>query len=175
MGFHLTLLIGAIPAILFVGLVAATLFAALCSRPGIQQGFRVYPGLRFVDAGSVGCHTFTQLFGMLLWIMLPWREFFHQQVAPFWLLVCGFAMGMILALGLTATITTFTLRCLFRFTGILSAEQAKYYPLKANKTHVDPWPRCWQEPCPRRLGGHAQPDGAAIRAEPGAAPDHGGR
>ena len=57
----------------------------------------------------------------------------------------GFPIGGIVVGSLTTTMTIFTLRYLFRFTGILTAEQATYYPLRVNKLRMDPWPLCWQE------------------------------
>jgi hypothetical protein len=173
MGFNVTLVFWAIPAILSVGL-AATLFAATRSRPGVQQGFRVTPRLRFVDAGSLGCHAVTQLVVMLFWVMLPWREFFQQRVAPFGLLVCGFAVGGPLVLALTTVLTRCTLRWLWRRTGFLTADQAKYYPLRANKLRMDAWPPCWQEPAPSQPSLAVQADRTERSAEPSAAPDRDG-
>jgi hypothetical protein len=164
MGFILIIVIWAIPAILFVGLVAA-LLAATGDRPGVQEGFRVSPRLRIVDAASVGFYVVTQLFVMLFWIMLPWHEFFLNEVAPFWWLVGGFAIGLVVVLCLASIITTFTLRSLFRQGGVLTAEQAKFFPLRARKLRIDPWPRCWQEPCPRHLPSQIQSDKLDIRTD----------
>jgi hypothetical protein len=153
MGFSPRLLIWALPAILVVGVVA-TLFAAIRSRPGVQEGFRVIPRLYCVDAVSLGCHAVTASLVMFCWfIMLPWGEFFLQPVAPFWLLLCGFAFGWLLVAGLTTLATTLALRWFFRAAGILTAEQAKYYPLRANKLRFDPWPACWQEAWPQNTLG----------------------
>ena len=147
MGFILIVVIWAIPAILLVG-AAAALLATVGTRPGLQEGFHVSARLRFVDAASVGCHVVAHLFVMLFWIMLPWQEFFERELAPFWWLVGGFTIGGVFVLCLTTIITTFALRSLFRRAGLLTAEQAKHFPLRSRKLHIDPWPPCWQEPCP---------------------------
>ena len=114
------------------------------------------------------------MFGMLFWIMLPWHEFFEHEVAPFWWLLAGFTIGGVFLLCLATKLTTVSLRYLFRQCGMLTAEQAKFYPLRARKLYIDPWPSCWQEPCPRQLDTLAQPNTMDIRDEPAAAPDCGG-
>lgn len=38
------------------------------------------------------------------------------------------------------------LRCAFRVTGMMTRDEAKCYPLRADKRRVEPWPETWQKP-----------------------------
>jgi hypothetical protein len=59
----------------------------------------------------------------------------------------AFVIVVLLIAGWTVSLTGIAvLRCAFRVTGMLNRDEAQYYPLRADKKRVDPWPETWQKP-----------------------------
>ena len=54
--------------------------------------------------------------------------------------------AVLFIVGWTVSLTGIAvLRIAFRITGMMTRDEAEYYPLRANTYRVDPWPENWQK------------------------------
>jgi hypothetical protein len=132
------------------------------SRSGLKPGCYVPARLRIVD-------TLTVLSGVpmviaviaLAMTSLRWAD--RIGLGVIWrnpIAFCAYFGAVLLATGWTVSLTAIaTLRFVFRITGMMTKAEAQFYPLRADKKRVDPWPEAWQKPdvrgtadCPTESG-----------------------
>lgn len=128
------------------------------ARSGLKPGYYVPVRLRIVDTVTIlsGVPIFVAAIALAMasarWagqigLGVVWRE-----PAVFFVCLCVMLLAAIWILWLTAVAA---LRLVFRITGMMTKAEARYYPLRADKRCVDPWPEAWQK---AEVGGAAECD-----------------
>ena len=119
------------------------------SRSGLKPGYYVPVRLRIVDTLTVlsGIPTVVAILTIAM-VSLWWAD--RLGLGVIWRSPIAFCvyLGVVLFVGgwsvwLTAIAV---LRFVFRITGMMTEAEARHYPLRADKHHVDPWPEAWQRP-----------------------------
>jgi len=130
------------------------------SREGLKPDHYIPVRLRFVDSFGIASglplfalvfYTWIQL-AKLLKPLIPAAVLQNDAIAFFAFLLplfflCIFSIGRF---------WEFSLRALFTMIGLLSVEEAKHFPLAADKHRCDPWPANWQ----RQINPHQDVDGS---------------
>lgn len=111
-------------------------------RPGIESGYRVKRRLRFVDSTTLAVRVLGFPVGMCLWFAFGFR--LAAMFGDTWFIVALFALFLAAVYVVDTTIVV-VLRVIFRASGLMTGEEAAYFPLNIGKRSVDPWPLAWQE------------------------------
>ena len=121
----------------------------LLSRAGLKAGYYVPLRLRIVD-------TLTVLSGLpiyiaaIVFVMSSFRWIDQFGLGVIWRNPLAFLAYIIVVMFIAAWTVYLTsiaiLRFMFRMIGMMTATEAKYYPLRADKKCFDPWPDAWQKP-----------------------------
>ena len=123
-------------------------YSFMLSRPGVKPGHYVPFRLRIVDTVtffsgiqallmaiivSTFCTRLAQQAGLMNFGRNPWA-----YIGCF-ILVLYIATWIFYLRGIGI------LRVLFLCLGMMTREEAQYYPLEVSKKRFDPWPECWQK------------------------------
>lgn len=120
------------------------------SRPGLKPGHYVPLRLRMVDTLTIlsGVPAAVTIVVSAL-VALRWADqigfavIWRNRLAfyAYSIVVAGIA-GWTVSLGMLGV-----LKFAFCLAGMMTREEAKWFPLQAGKGRVDPWPESWQVPC----------------------------
>jgi hypothetical protein len=118
------------------------------SRPGLKPGCYIPLRLRVVDTVTILSSIPMVIMAIGIAILsLAWAE--PLGLGVIWRNQWAFLGYAALVLFLSSWTLYFwcvgMLRCLFRFLGMMTREEATCYPLEASKKRIDPWPECWQK------------------------------
>ena len=130
------------------------------SREGLKPGQYIPLRLRFVDTFSIASGVPLLALVFYAWIQLAkllkplWPAVVLQNDAiAFFAILLPLFFLCIVSIG---RFWEFSLRVLFTMIGLLSVEEAKHFPLAADKRRCDPWPESWQ----RQINPYQDVDGS---------------
>ena len=117
------------------------------SRDGLKPGCYVPLRLRIVDTLSAASMIpiSVAIMGIMM-VSFRWAD----QVSQFGFIAFITYQFVVLIVGslLAFWAGDHVLRIAFRFTGMMTKEEAHDFPLGAGHRRIDPWPNSWQRPRP---------------------------
>lgn len=120
------------------------------SRVGLKPGHYVPLRLRLVDTLYIASWVpmVIAIIGLAMG-SFGWAD--QLGLGIIWRNHFAFCAYMIAVLFIVSRVVSWTgvavLRFAFRLAGMMTEEEARSFPLRADKRCVDPWPESWQKPC----------------------------
>lgn len=120
------------------------------ARPELKAGFYVPVRLRVVDTLTIvsGVPAVVLMIAVCM-VSLRWAD--RLGLGVIWrneFAFYAYVMVVVLVAGWTAgSAAVAVLRVLFRLAGMMTRDESRSFPLRADKKRVDPWPESWLRPC----------------------------
>lgn len=131
------------------------------SRSGLKPGYYVPVRLRVVDTLTI-FSGLPMVITIVALAMVSFRWADQLGLGVIWRNAFAFYAYVIAVLLIVSWAVYWTavgvLRFAFRLAGMMTREEAKSFPLRADKKRVDPWPESWQKPCNPKARTDAPPD-----------------